>query len=84
MSSLERSDHLTMYGMVGVAMHIVVGVLVGASVAVVTVGWMVALVLLWVGGAVAGLALWKRTVWIPLLASIAVASLWMTAFFTSR
>lgn len=84
MTTPDRSEHLTMYGMVGAAMHIVVGILVGASIAVIPAGWMVALISLWLLGAIAGGALWKRTVWIPLLASIVVSGLWMTAFFTSR
>ncbi len=84
MTSSERSAHLTMYGIVGIAMHIVVGVLVLASVAVVPVGWTVALVMLWLAGAVVGGALWKKTVWIPLLASILVAAVWMVAVVTNR
>ncbi len=84
MTSPERSDHLTMYGLVGVAMHLVVGVLVLASFAVLPVGWMVTLSALWVLGAWWGAARWSETVWIPLLASIAISALWMTAFFTSR
>jgi hypothetical protein len=84
MTSSERSAHLTMYGIVGVAMHVVVGVLIVASMAVVPVGWSITLALLWLAGAVIGGALWKRTVWIPLLASILVATAWMVVFFTSR
>ena len=84
MTTPERSDHLIMYGMVGVAMHAVVGILVGASFAVISTGWMVLLALLWLVGAIGGGVLWKRTVWVPLLASIVVSGLWMTAFFSSR
>lgn len=84
MTSPERSAHLTMYGMVGVAMHVVVGILVLASVAIVPVGWAVVLVGLWLAGAALGGALWRRTVWIPLLASIVVAAAWMVAFFANR
>ena len=73
-----------MYGMVGVAMHVVIGILVVASLAVVPAAWGVALVVLWLAGAVIGGALWRRTVWIPLLASILVATAWMVAFFTNR
>jgi hypothetical protein len=73
-----------MYGLVGVAMHLVVGVLVAASVAVLPTGWMVGLGVLWVAGAVFGVARWSETVWIPLLASVVVSALWMTAFFTNR
>jgi len=79
-----RSEHLMMYGMVGVAMHIVIGVLVAASYAVVPPAGMVALVLLWVAGAALGAAMWKRTVWIPLLSSLIVAVVWMTLFFSNR
>ncbi len=84
MTTPGRSDHLAMYGLVGVAMHLVVGVLVGASFNVIPVGWMLALVALWLAGSVFGAALWKRTVWIPLLASIFVSAIWMTIFFASR
>lgn len=84
MTNPKRSDHLTMYGLVGVAMHAVVGVLVGASFTVIPVGWMLALATLWLGGALLGAALWKRTVWIPLLASLAVSVVWMMVFFTNR
>jgi len=80
----ERSDHLTMYGLVGVAMHLVIGVLVGASFSVIPVGWMLVLIVLWLAGSVAGATMWKRTVWIPLLASIFVSAIWMTIFFASR
>jgi hypothetical protein len=73
-----------MYGLVGVAMYLVVGVLVGASFSVIPVGWMLVLVALWLAGSVAGAAMWKRTVWIPLLASIFVSAIWMTIFFASR
>ena len=84
MTGSERSAHLTMYGVVGVAMYVVVGILVVASMTVVPVGWAVALAMLWLAGAVIGGALWRRTVWIPLLASILVATAWMVAFFTHR
>ena len=84
MTTQGRSEHLTMYGMVGVAMHIVIGVLVAASSAVVPTAGMVALVLLWVAGAALGAAMWKRTVWIPLLSSLIVAVVWMTLFFSNR
>lgn len=84
MTTPERSDHLTMYGLVGVAMHAVVGVLIAASFSVISGGWMLVLGFLWVATAAAGGALWKRTVWIPLLASIVVSGLWMAVFFGSR
>lgn len=80
----ERSNHLTMYGLVGVAMHLVVGVLVGASFSVIPVGWMLVLVALWLVGSIVGAAMWKRTVWVPLVASIFVSAIWMTTFFASR
>ena len=84
MTSSERSAHLMMYGVVGVAMHAVVGVLVVASMSVVPMAWSVALIVLWLAGAVLGGALWSRTVWIPLLASTVVAAAWMVAFFANR
>ncbi len=84
MTTPERSDHLTMYGLVGVAMHLVVGVLVGASFSVIPVGWMLILVTLWLVGSVFGATLWKRTVWIPLLGSIVLSAAWMGVFFGSR
>ena len=64
--------------------RLVIGVLVGASFPVIPGRWMAVLVLLWVAGSVAGWVLWERTVWVPLIASIVVAALWMTAFFGSR
>ena len=84
MTTPERSDHLTMYGLVGVAMHAVVGVLIAASFPVISGGWMLVLGGLWVAAAVVGGALWKRTVWIPLLASVLLSGLWMAVFFGSR
>lgn len=84
MTSPRRSDHLTMYGLVGVAMYLVVGVLVAASFAVLPIGWLVVLAVLWLAGAGWGAVRWSETVWIPLLASIVVSALWMTAFFTNR
>ena len=80
----ERSDHLTLYGLVGVALHLVVGFLVGASFTVVPTGWMVVLIALWLASTALGVALWKRTVWVPLLASIFVSAIWMIAFLGSR
>ena len=84
MTAPSRSDHLTVYGMVGVAMHLIVGILIVASFAMIPAGWLVLLTLAWVAGAVAGKALWERTVWIPLLASIVLSAVWMTVFFASR
>lgn len=84
MTAPERSDHLTMYGLVGVAMYLIVGILVGASATVVPGVWIATLAVLWVLGAAGGYVMWRRTVWIPLLASIVLAALWMTAFFTNR
>lgn len=73
-----------MYGLVGVAMHVVVGVLVVASFSVIPLGWILVLVVLWLAGSVVGAAMWKRTVWVPLLASIFVSVIWMTTFFMNR
>lgn len=84
MTTTERSDHLTMYGLVGVAMHGVVGVLIAASFSVIPGGWLAALGAMWLAAAILGGALWKRTVWIPLLASIVLSGVWMTVFFGSR
>lgn len=84
MTTSERSDHLTMYGLVGVAMHGVVGVLIAASFSVIPGGWVAALGAMWLIAAILGGVLWKRTVWIPLLASIVLSGVWMTVFFGSR
>ncbi len=80
----QRSEHLTMYGLVGVAMHAVVGILVVASFGVVDSVGAVVLSGLWLLGAGLGAATWKRTVWVPLLASIVVAAVWMAIVLTSR
>ena len=66
------------------AVPMILPVLVAASFAVIPVGWMVVLGVLWVAGAVLGAAQWNETVWIPLLASILVSALWMTVFFLGR
>ena len=79
-----RSAHLAMYGMVGVAMYLVVGVLLVASYAVISSGWLVTLVGAWLAGAGLGMVMWRRTAWVPLLASILLAAVWMTVFFGSR
>ena len=84
MTTPQRSDHLAMYGMVGVAMHIVVGILIGASFAVIPAVWLAVLMAAWLGAALVGKALWRRTVWIPLLASIVLSAVWMAVFFSSR
>ncbi|MCP4965904.1 MAG: hypothetical protein GY926_11765 [bacterium] len=73
-----------MYGLVGVAVLAVVGILIAASFSVISGGWMLVLGLFWVAAAAAGGALWKRTVWIPLLASIMLSGLRMVVFFGSR
>lgn len=80
----ERSEHLTMYGLVGVAMHAVVGVLIVASYSVISSGWLITLAGIWLIAAGAGAALWRRTVWIPLLASMVLSGVWMLVFFGSR
>ena len=82
--SAERSSHLMMYGLVGVAMLLVVGVLIVASYSVISSGWLVTLIGAWLVSVGAGAVLWKRTVWIPLLASILLSAVWMTVFFGSR
>ena len=79
-----RSEHLTMYGLVGVAMHLVVGVLIVASMNVISSGWLVTLAGAWLLAAGAGALLWRRTVWVPLLASIVLSGVWMAVFFGSR
>lgn len=79
-----RSEHLTVYGFVGVAMHLVVGGLILASHGVISSGWLITLVAIWLATAVAGMWLWRRTVWIPLLASVVLSTVWMAVFFGSR
>ncbi len=80
----ERSEHLTMYGLVGVAMYMVVGVLIAASSSVVASGWVITLIAVWLATAVIGALLWRRTVWVPLVASIVLSGVWMVVFFGSR
>ena len=79
-----RSAHLMMYGLVGVAMHLIVGVLIVASFSVISSGWLITLVGMWLIATSLGAAMWRRTVWIPLLASIVLSALWMSVFFGSR
>lgn len=79
-----RSEHLTMYGLVGVVMHLIVGVLIVASVSVISSGWLVTLMGAWLLAAGAGAIMWRRTVWVPLLASILLSGVWMAVFFGSR
>ncbi len=79
-----RSAHLMMYGLVGVAMHLIVGVLIVASFSVISSGWLITLVGMWLIATGLGAAMWRRTVWIPLLASIVLSALWMSVFFGSR
>jgi hypothetical protein len=73
-----------MYGLVGVAMHFIVGVLIVASASVISSGWLVTLLGAWLLAAGAGALLWQRTVWVPLLASIVLSGVWMAVFFGSR
>jgi hypothetical protein len=79
-----RSAHLTVYGLVGVAMYLVVGVLVFASSGILRTGWVLGVGSLWVVGAAGGAWLWRRTVWVPLLGSLVVATVWAVGFFSSR
>ena len=84
MTEPGRSEHLTVYGLVGVAMYGVVGVLVAASGGVVSRGWLVTMIGLWLTGAIAGGLAWRRTVWVPLLGSIVVSAVWMIVVVSSR
>lgn len=79
-----RSEHLTVYGLVGVAMFVVVGVLIVASNAVISSWWLATLVVAWIAAAVVAAVMWRRTVWIPLLASLGLSAVWMIVFFGSR
>jgi hypothetical protein len=79
-----RSEHLTVYGLVGVAMFVVVGVLIVASNAVISSAWLATLVVAWAAAAVVAAVMWRRTVWIPLLASLGLSTVWMVVFFGSR
>ncbi len=79
-----RSEHLTMYGLVGVAMHLVVGVLIVASMNVISSGWLGTLLGAWLLAAGLGALLWRRTVWVPLLASIVLSGVWMAVVIGSR
>lgn len=65
-------------------MYLVVVVMIAGSYAVISSGWLVTLVGGWLIGAGLGMVLWRRTVWVPLLASILLAAVWMTVFFGSR
>lgn len=80
----RRSEHLTVYGLVGVAMFAVVGVLIVASFGVISSGWLITLVAVWLVMAGVGGAMWRRAVWIPFLASIVLSAVWMIVFFRSR
>jgi hypothetical protein len=73
-----------MYGLVGVAMHLIVGVLIVASFSVISSGWLVTLVGVWLLTSGVGAAMWRKTVWIPLLAAVLLSAVWMTVFFGSR
>ena len=65
-------------------MHLVIGALIVASHSVISSGWLITLVAIWLVTAGAGVLMWRRTVWIPLLASIGLSAVWMIAFFGSR
>jgi hypothetical protein len=73
-----------MYGLVGAAMYLVVGVLIVSSSPVVSSGWVITLTLVWLVTAAVAALLWRRTVWVPLLASIVLSGVWMVVFFGSR
>lgn len=79
-----RSDHLTMYGLVGVALQVVVAAMIVASRSVIGSGWLITLIGVWLATAVVGVVMWRRTVWVPLLASIGLSGFWMVVFFGSR
>ncbi len=79
-----RSEHLTVYGLVGVALFLFVGVLIVASGGVIASGWLITLSMAWLVTGGIGAAMWRRTVWVPLLAAIALAAVWMIVFFGSR
>ncbi len=82
--SEQRSAHLEMYGLVGVAMLLVTGVLIVASYNVVSSGWLFTLIGVWLLAAGSSAILWRRTVWVALLASLVLSTVWMIVFFGSR
>jgi hypothetical protein len=73
-----------MYGLVGVAMYSVVGLLIVASASVISSGWLITLMVVWLIAAIGAAVLWRRTVWVALLASLVVSTFWMIVFFGSR
>ena len=79
-----RSGHLVVYGAVGVALFLFVGVLIVASGGVIASGWLITLIGMWLMAGGLAAAMWRRTVWIPLLALIGLSAVWMIVFFGSR
>jgi hypothetical protein len=79
-----RSEHLMVYGLVGVALYATVGLLIVASKSVISSGWLITLSTMWLATAGLAAATWRRTVWVPLLASIVLSTVWMIVFFGSR
>lgn len=66
-----------LFGIVGAALLVVVGVFIVAS-ALVAPAWVVAVLgVLWIVGAWVSLVTWKQRIWVPVVAGTVLALLWI-------
>ena len=77
MSDQELSPTHVLFSLIGAALHLVIGVFVFASTLVAPLYAVVALGTVWLVAALWAWRRWRRSMFAPLLASIAVAVLWI-------
>lgn len=66
-----------LFGLIGVAMFVLVGVFIGVS-SLVAPFWVVALLgALWVGGVVLAARTWRERMWTPILIGTILAVIWI-------
>jgi len=66
-----------LFGIVGAALLVVVGVFIGAS-ALVAPAWVVVVLgVLWIIGVAASIVTWKTRMWVPVLVGTVLALLWI-------
>lgn len=66
-----------LFGIVGAALLVVVGVFIVASALVAPVWVVVVLGVLWIAGAALSVIAWKQRMWVPVLVGTVLALLWI-------
>lgn len=73
----ELTPRHLLYALVGAGLMLAVGVLVVSSGLVAPLWAVVLLIAVWLAAAVASVVTWRRKPWMPLLAAIGVAAIWV-------